>query len=267
MSHELTVVLFTFGLFLAMLLFLEIGRRVGIRRRKEDAGAGGEGIGALDGAVFALLGLLIAFTFSGASSRFDTRRELIVEETNDIGTAYLRLDLLPAQLQPALRESFRRYLDARIEVYQKLPDLAAAKESLAKANELQLLIWRQAVAASLAPGAPPQAPILLLPALNAMIDITTTRTMASLMHPPAVVFAMLFGLALAASLLAGYGMTGSKMRRWFHMLGFSFVTAIAVYVILDIEYPRLGLIRVDAFDQALIDLRESMNRDVQNPGK
>src|SRR5262245_2988492 len=267
MSHELSVFLFTFGLFLGMLVFLEIGRRVGIRRRKEDAAAGGEGIGAVDGAVFALLGLLLAFTFSGASSRFDARRELIVEETNDIGTAYLRVDLLPPSAQPALRESFRRYLDARIEVYQKLPDIAAAKESLAKANELQLLIWRQAVAASLAPGAPPQAPILLLPALNAMIDITTTRTMAAQMHPPAVVFAMLFGLALAASLLAGYGMAGSKMRRWFHMVGFASVMAVAVYVILDIEYPRLGLIRVDAFDQALVDLRESMNRELQISGK
>ena len=98
MRHELTVFLFTFGLFLGMLLFLEIGRRIAIRRMKEDAGAAGEGIGAVDGAVFALLGLLIAFTFSGASSRFDTRRQLIVEETNAIGTAYLRVDLLPAAL-------------------------------------------------------------------------------------------------------------------------------------------------------------------------
>jgi len=78
---------------------------------------------------------------------------------------------------------------------------------------------------------------------------------------------MFFGLALAASLLAGYGMTGSKVRSWFHMLGFALVMAIAVFVILDIEYPRLGLIRVDAFDQTLIDLRESMNRDIQNPGQ
>jgi len=259
MRHELTVFLYTFGLFLGMLLFLEIGRRIAVRRMKEDAGAAGEGIGAVDGAVFALLGLLIAFTFSGAGSRLDTRRQLIVEETNDIGTAYLRLDLLPADLQPALRESFRRYLDARIEVYRKLPDIAAARKSLAKADELQRQIWRQAIVASRAEGAPPAAPILLLPALNAMIDITTTRTMATQMHPPTIVFAMLFGLALAASLLAGYGMTGSKVRRWFHMLGFALVMAFAVYVILDIEYPRLGLIQVAAFDQALVDLRASMN--------
>jgi hypothetical protein len=107
--------------------------------------------------------------------------------------------------------------------------------------------------------------MLLLPALNAMIDIATTRTMAAQLHPPTVVFMMLFGLALAASLLAGYGMTGSRARSRFHMLGFALVMAIAVFVILEIEYPRLGWIRVDAFDQALVDLRESMNRDQQSP--
>jgi hypothetical protein len=94
-----------------MLLFLEIGRRIGIQRRRKYPGTAEEGVGAVDGAVFTLLGLIIAFTFSGASSRFDTRRLLIVEETNDIGTAYLRLDLLPANAHPALRERFRRYLD------------------------------------------------------------------------------------------------------------------------------------------------------------
>jgi len=109
--------------------------------------------------------------------------------------------------------------------------------------------------------------MLLLPALNAMIDITTTQVMATQMHPPMVVFAMLFGLALAGSLLAGFGMTGGRVRSRFHMIGFALVMAVAVYVILDIEYPRLGLIRVDAFDQALIDLRESMNRDVQSPAQ
>jgi hypothetical protein len=74
---------------------------------------------------------------------------------------------------------------------------------------------------------------------------------------------MLFGLALAASLMAGYGMTGSALRSRLHMLGFALVMAVAIFVILDIEYPRLGLVRVDAFDQALTDLRETMNRDVR----
>lgn len=258
MIHGVIMFLIAVGLLIAMLLFLETGRRLASRRRKDSLEAG-EGISAVDGAVFGLLGLLIAFTFSGASARFDARRQLIVEETNAIGTAYLRLDLLPAAVQPPLRESFRRYLDSRLAVYRKLPDVSAAKEELARSNQLQGELWRQAVAAVQSEGAPPGATMLLLPALNAMIDITTTRTMTTQMHPPKVVFAMLLGLALAASFLAGYGMTGSEVGSRFHMLGFALAMAIAVYVILDLEYPRLGLIRVDAFDQALVDLRATMD--------
>jgi hypothetical protein len=241
-----------------MLILAEVGRRIGIRRLTQDPEGAEAGVGVVDGAVFALLGLLMAFTFSGAASRFDARRQLIVEETNDIGTAYLRLDLLPVDAQPKLREKFRQYVDARLGIYRKLPDIAAANEELAKANKLQGEIWRLAVAASAAPGASPAAPMLLLNALNAMIDITTTRTMAMQMHPPTVIFVMLFALALASSLLVGYGMAASKHRNWLHTLGLAFAMAAAVFVILDIEYPRAGFIRVDAFDRALVELRESM---------
>jgi len=265
MSHSVAVFLFTSALFFGMVLLLEIGRRIGIRRLRDDPGAGGGGIGAVDGAVFAVLGLLIAFTFSGASARFDARRQLIVEETNNIGTAYLRLDVLSAEARAALRESFRAYLDARLEAYRRYPDVKAVREGFGRANEISAQIWRQAVEAVRSENALPTAAMLLLPALNAMIDITTTRSMALQMHPPTVVFVMLFGLALAASLLAGYGMTGNKFRSRFHMLGFALVMATAIFVILDIEYPRRGLIRVDEFDQALVDLRESMNRDA--PGR
>jgi hypothetical protein len=123
---------------------------------------------------------------------------------------------------------------------------------------LQGEIWTQAVAASRAEGASSAAPMLLLPALNQMIDITTTRAMAVQLHPPFIIFAMLFLVALASALLAGYGMAGGKSRRWLHVIGFAVVIALTVYVILDIEFPRRGLIRVDAFDQALVEVRESM---------
>jgi hypothetical protein len=250
--------LITLALFAGMLLLLEVGRRVGVRRLANDPEGAQSGTGAVDGAVFALLGLLVAFTFSGAASRFDERRNLIVEETNDIGTAYLRLDLLPASAQPALRDLFRRYVDSRLEVYQKLPDIEASKAALARSTKLQGEIWNQAVAAGRMEGAPPAATMLLLPALNQMIDITTTRTMAAQIHPPLVIFAMLFALALAGALLAGYGMAGGKSRSWIHMIGFAAVMAGAVNVIIEIEYPRMGLVRVDAFDQALVQLRDSM---------
>jgi hypothetical protein len=133
MDHGVYVSLFALGLFLGMLMLLEVGRRIGVRRLAADPQGAEAGVGTVQGAVFALLGLLIAFTFSGAASRFDTRRQLIVEETNDIGTAYLRLDLLPVDAQPGLREKFRGYVDARLEIYRKLPDMTAVQEEMAKA--------------------------------------------------------------------------------------------------------------------------------------
>jgi hypothetical protein len=241
-----------------MLVLLEVGRRLGIRRLARGQEAAVAGGGAIETAIFGLLSLLLAFTFSGAGSRFDSRRQLISEETNAIGTAWLRLDLLPGEAQPALRASFRAYLDSRIEIFRKLPDVGAAEAELARSAELQGAIWTGAVAASRLPGANPDAVRLLLPALNEMIDIATTQTMAAMIHPPKVIFVLLFTLALGCSLLAGHAMAGSKKRSWLHILGFALMTVLTVYVILDIEYPRLGLFRLDAYDQVLVDLRASM---------
>ncbi len=257
MGYPVSAPIFALCLFLGMLLFLEFGWRAGLRRAGKDLEDSRTGVGAVEGAIFALLGLLIAFTFAGAASRFDTRRQLVVEEANAIGTAYLRLNLLSGEAQTALQENFRHYLDSRLEVYRKLPDIAAAKEELARATKLQGEIWNQAVTACRAEGYQPAA-MLLLPAVNAMIDITTTRTVAAQTHPPFIIFVMLFGLALISSFFVGHGMAEGKTRNWLHIIGFAGVFAISVYVILEIEFPRMGLIRVDAVDQVLVELRESM---------
>jgi hypothetical protein len=258
MNFAFSILLLTGGMLVAMMIFLEIGRRIGVRRTAQYPEGARAGVSTLEGSVFGLLGLLIAFTFSGAMSRFDDRRHLIVEESNDIGTAYLRVDLLPGASQPAVRKLFRQYLDSRLEAYRLVPDMAAVNKELARSAKLQGEIWRQSIAASQLPGAHPDAAKLLLPALNAMIDITTTRTLASKFHPPRIVFILLFVLALSSSLLAGHAMAEGKGRTWIHMLLFSLAMAAAIYVILDVEYPRMGFIRVTDMDQALIELRNSM---------
>ena len=257
MEFELVVALGALALFAVLLALIELGSRLGARAlaRNPDATTSP---GAMEGAVFALLGLLLAFTFFGAASRFDDRRKLIIDETNAIGTAYLRLDLLPTAAQPELRDAFRSYVDQRLTVYRALPDLAAADIALARANEMQQQIWTKAIAASVASGGHPDSAKLLLPALNEMIDITTTRTMAGQMHPPPVVFGLLVALMLLSALLAGYAMAASKTRNWLYRATFAFTLAGAAYVIVDFEYPRFGLIRVDTFDHALVDVRQSM---------
>ncbi len=261
MDYTRLISFVSLALFAGMLVLFDIGRRIGRRRLVADPDGAHIGTGAVDGAVFALLGLLIAFTFSGAASRFDERRNLIVQESNDIGTAYLRVDLMPESAQPAMRDLFRRYVDSRIELYrgfQDTEDIEAAYAIYERSTKIQGELWGHAVAAGKTDGASPGATMLLLPALNQMFDIASTRALVIRMHPPPVIFAMLFGLALVGALFAGYGMAGRKARSWIHMVGFAAVMAGAVNVIIDLEYPRRGLIRVDSFDQALVELRAGM---------
>jgi len=255
MHVTLNAVIFASVLFIGMLLAQELGLRIGRRRLEADGESSRAGLGAVEGAVFGLMGLMIAFAFHGAASRFEVRRGLVVDEANAIGTAYLRIDVLPPEAQPKLRDLFRRYTDTRIEVYRRLPDISAAREALARAAALQGEIWAAGVEAV---RQSPQSGMLLLPALNAMFDITTTRTMALETHPPLLVFGMLGFLALACALLAGYGMAGARRRSVLHVVGFAMILTLTVYVILDYEFPRVGVIRIDAFDRVLLDVRQSM---------
>jgi hypothetical protein len=133
MSYLRFVEVGAFGVFLGMMLCLEVGRRIGLRWRPPEAEGAATGVRVVEGAVFGLLGLLVAFTFSGASTRFDTRRQLIVEEINAISRAYVRLTLLLPAAQPALREHFRQYVETRREVYRRLPDIAAASNRSSRA--------------------------------------------------------------------------------------------------------------------------------------
>lgn len=244
------------GMLLAgMFLLVEVGFRIGAKHRAQDGGVA-EGLGTLEGGVLGLMGLLLAFSFSGAADRFNHRRDLVVEEANALGTAWLRLDLVPPAAQPAIKDSFRSYVDARVEAYRAIPDYEAAMAALARAQALQPVIWKLAVDGTRDGWAP--AATALLPALNSAFDIVTTRTWASRMHPPNILYGLLFLLVLLGALLAGYAMSRGGRRRWSHTVVFVLMVTITIWIVLDLEFPRLGFIRVDDFDQAIVDVRATM---------
>jgi hypothetical protein len=243
-----------FGL---MLLCMTLGYGIGRRRFAEDPEGAKAGIGAIEGGILGLLGLLIAFTFSGAQSRLEMRRQEAVEEANDIRTAYLRLDLLPAERQPELRDLFRKYLEKRISACQALPNVKLALHELEEASKLQEVIWLRAVDACRMEN-PLDAGDLLLPAINAMIDITSQRTMAAKTHTPVLILIALFVVGMSSAVISGYAIAASTRRKLLHLLAFATATAITIYVILNLEYPRIGLIRLDWTDQALVELLDKM---------
>jgi len=246
------------AVFAGVLACLELGRRVGAARRAADPERSRDGAAALEGAVFGLVGLVIAFTFGGALTRWDTRRSLVVQESNAIGTAWLRLDLLPAAAQPELRDLFRRYVDSRLEVYAALPDVEAAQAALGRSNALQAQIWQAGVAGCKSSNNPREC-TLLLPALNDMIDITSARTMALETHPPGMVYWLLAVLVFASALMAGLATGTAARRSWTHMIAFAVAMSLTIFIVLDLEFPRAGLIRIDSADRMLVELRQSMN--------
>ncbi|MDF0644611.1 MAG: hypothetical protein P0111_11300 [Nitrospira sp.] len=257
MSYNTSAELLLLGLFVGMVLCLLIGQRLGRRDRAQNSDSTITRLTAVEAAIFGLMGLMIAFTFSGAADRFELRRQLVVEEANTIGTSYLRLDLLPAARQPALRDQYRRYLEARIGVIQALPDLEASGKQAAIATGVQREIWSGTVAAL--GEMDRELTDLVLSPVNAMIDVATRRSIAAQTHTPKLIMTMLLLLSLSCSLLAGYVLSGTQARHVrLHLLVFALVMTVTIFLIVDLDYPRYGLIKVDFADQALLDVLAGM---------
>jgi len=251
MSSQLPTLASLVGMVVVLILAMELGRRVGYVRRQTDPEGAEKGLSAVEGAVFGLMGLLVAFTFSGAIGRFDLRRELIVKEANAIGTAWLRLDLLPAAPRETVRAEMRRYLEARI-----VDSVAGESEANPAVTASQQKIWRETVSASAS--IPPNTAAFVLGALNEMFDVAGERYAAARYHASPAVFVLLLVLAFLSSLLAGYGMAGAKERCWLHISCFIAALLISIFVIVDTEFPRRGLVHLDRYDVTFTSLRESL---------
>jgi len=256
MKFEFEDFLLVSGLFVAMLAVQEWGRRIGDRHRRLDPQYKA-GHGTTEGAIFGMLGLFLAFTFSSVGERFEERRAMVAEEANAIGTAWERLDVLPPDRQPALRDLFRRYVKIRIDAHRADDDERVIDDTSAKSMVLQQEVWSGAVEAVKA-SRDPNAGVMLFPTLSAMFEIRTTRLEARRRHVPLAVFIVIAILTLAGSLFAGYRAAGRAIRSWFHTLGFATVLAMTLFVIIDLDYPRIGLIRIDASDRVLVELLRRM---------
>ena len=251
------IALTALGLFTGMLCLTELGRWIGrIRIRRGTVESGGS-FAVLEGGVFGLMGLLIALSFSASASRLEARRQMIVDETNAIGTAWLRIALLPEARQSDMRQQFVLYVDTRLAFFRDMANVDVATLALARTNVLQGAIWSQAVTAC-GETSSVAASTLLLPALNTMIDLTTTGTMLAKTHLPLLIRVLLILSPLLCAFLAGIESVPLTRRVWMPSVLFALMLSLTVYVILDLDYPRIGLIRVDSFDEALIELRAGM---------
>ncbi len=210
-----------------------------------------------EAAVLTLLGLLIAFSFSGAYQRFEAREIKIIDEANAIYTAYLRLDLLVPAEQKSMREMFRQYVNVRMHVYDNLTitDYGLIGKRAEAARELQHGIWNQAILA-LGKTNKDVAYELLLPALNDMFEASNSQFILSKLHPPSAVFILLGVIALLSSFLTGYSTAKKKYRSHVYILSYLLIVTVTLFITFNLELPRIGMLRVTSFDKVITNIND-----------
>lgn len=235
-------------------LALEGGYRLGRWRHCHSAVEKESTVGAMVASILGLFAFLLAFTFSMAASRFEARRQAVLEEANAIGTTYLRTRLLPEPQRSESARLLREYVDVRVRgVHEGRID-----ETVKRSEELHELLWVQAVLGAEKQPGPNTG--LYLNALNQTIDLHGVRIQAGdRSRIPLVIWIGLFTLAGLSMGSVGYQAGLSATRRSPIMLALVLAFAGVLVMIADLDRSHEGFLKVS--QQALIDLQTSMNAE------
>jgi hypothetical protein len=236
--------------------FGELAGRLGARLEPTIDDRFRSQIGALQGAVIGLVGLLLAFSFSIALARFDTRRDLVTQEANAIGTTWLRTDALAPGARTEARALLRDYVATRVEYYEVGEDRGAIEAQIRAGEALQARIWGIAEGAAVAsPGSLPLS--LLVSSLNDAIDLAAGRIVAHDARVPGPILALQIVLTVVgvATVAFGFGLFRGPHRA--AMLLLATLMAGILVVILDLDHPRDGWIRVS--QEAMLRLQRSLD--------
>lgn len=209
-------------------------------------------LGSISSTLLGLLALILAFTFSMANSRFDDRRELAISEANAIGTVYLRIEFFPDSIQTALKTSLKNYLEERIASFEAGSDVKKILAHLKNSDEQGKILWNQVTEFS------KSDPTLvktseIVPVLNEMIDLTTSRRAAGEANIPPSIQWFLIILCISSTFLLGYERKDNF--DWIIVVGFSLMLSITVFSIFDLDRPRSGLVTLDEANSKIIELR------------
>ncbi|HTQ65561.1 MAG TPA: hypothetical protein VMI12_12240 [Puia sp.] len=253
--HQTEALTLCIYLFFGMIIFFILGRfanKIFYPKKNDDK----EGAGPLSAALFALFGFILAFTFSMSGTRYESVRNIFVDESNNIGTAILRADLYPDSVRDAFRADFKEYLEARISLYSDLSDTALSNQSKQRGVAAAASLWKRAIQQSKLPNTfIPSGQ--MVPALNAMFDIGTKRETLLRTAVPDLIIYMLFILAMVSSFVAGLVInTAVRLREWIVIICYFLFAAFVIYITLDLGRPLRGLIRVQNSEQTILDLRQ-----------
>jgi hypothetical protein len=229
------------GLTALLIVVLECGYQWGVRAKAGGDAASSGQIGAIQGALLGLLGLFLAFTFAAAAARFLERQDLITTEANAIGTATLRADLLAEPHRMALRTALADYTRHRLGVSLHLRG-GVLPADLAEAERLQARIWSAAVAGI---NDRPQAMLGVLPPVNDVIDLHSSRLAAGRKRIPVLIMAVLMASSLLAMGVIGYGSGIGGRRRSALTISLALVVGASLWITYDLDHPRAGILQLN----------------------
>jgi hypothetical protein len=241
------------AIFALVMLSYWAGHRSRMRAIANDPEHAKADLKTINGMLVGLLGLLLAFTFSMSNSRYDDRRHLIVVEANIIGTTILRTDMYPDSIRTLLRSALKGYVDKRIAFYQAGMDLEKAMSEFRAGQALSAEVWRIATEYAKTNENTTRT-AQLIPSINEMIDITSTRLAAGEGTIPDSIMCFLYVLCVCTSFMLGYDQ--STKVDWIMVTGFAVALSATVFSIVDLDRPRSGLINMDRPNHVMVELRE-----------
>jgi hypothetical protein len=238
-----------------VLASLSTGYLVGLRRLKRVGNHDEGPIGSIVGAMLGLLAFILAFTFGITASRFDARKQLLLDEVNAIGTAVLRADLLPEPHATESRGLLKAYVDIRVAQGLQLKDIATA---IADSEALKRELWSHAIQLAKA-DLNSHIGALFVESLNSVIDLHTSRiTVALQYHIPLRIWMGLLSVTVLAMIAVGYqfGLTGRKNIVIALVLALAF--AAVVLLIADLDRATQGALQVS--QEPMLKLQEALNK-------
>jgi cation transporter-like permease len=241
-----------FIFFALMLAATEAGFRLGRESEANTPDKTKSMVSTVEAAILGVLGLLLGFTMSMAVSRFEARKQLVLDEANAIETSCLRTELLPAPEGPDIERLLRQYINLRVQYGTTEDDPTQLDNLHTQAARLQNQFWTRAIAYGQKDPNPVKVG-LLLQSLNQSIDLESARRMAFQNRVPESVIYVDAIVGILAAMLVGYAFGLYGRRQIFSVCVLAMAITLVLALIVDLDRPRSGFIRVS--QQPMIDLQ------------
>ncbi len=243
-----------FGIVLLILFSFEVGYQISRQARKRYNKDMPSTLGPMVAGLLSMLAFILAFTFSIAATQYENRKQMVLDEANAIGTAYLRADLVDAHHKTEIKSLLRDYVNARLRAI----DSNKFETEMDISTELHILLWAEA--SSAAELAPNTNTSLLVQSINDVIDMHQNRLTAAVRNRiTGSIWLTLLTISALTMVTVGFQAGYSLSRRLIAVIPLALAFAALTAVIADLDHPQKGLIKVG--QQAMISLQSSMNRD------